>query len=125
MLPANPRFRARVVVRVDWEREEVLGVIATGQVSEDGVALEDGQVVVVVVHNGRDAAVGVNGGEPWLLLDVLRDVYALERVVKTICLLELLEQDAGFVAIGGACSARKNLLSVMMIPKGRELVHEH
>jgi hypothetical protein len=59
-----------------------------------------------VVHNGRDAAIGVDGSEPRLLLDVLRDVDALVRVLKPIRLLELLEQDAGLDAIGCACLAR-------------------
>lgn len=103
VLPANPRFGTCVVVRIDWEREEVLGIIATRQVSEDGVALEHGQVVVVMVHNGGDAAVGVDGREPWFLLDVLRDVDALERVLEPVCLLELLQQDVSLVAVGGAC----------------------
>lgn len=106
VLPADPRVGACVVVRVNGEGKEVLGVIAPCQVPEDGVALEDGQVVVVVVHNGRDAAIGVDGSEPRLLLDVLRDVDALVRVLKPIRLLELLEQDAGLDAIGCACLAR-------------------
>jgi ketosteroid isomerase-like protein len=70
VLPADPRLGAGVVVAVDGEREEVLGVVAPGEVAQDGVALEDGEVAVVVVEEGRDAAVGVDGGEPGLLLDV-------------------------------------------------------
>lgn len=81
----------------------MLGIITTRQVSENGVALEHGQVVVVMVHNGGDTAVGVDGREPWFLLDVLRDVDALEGVLEPVCLLELLQQDVSLVAVGGAC----------------------
>lgn len=56
-----------------------------------------------MVHNGGDAAVGVDGREPWFLLDVLRDVDALEGVFEPVCLLELLQQDVSLVAVGGAC----------------------
>lgn len=102
MLPANPRLGARVVVLVDGKRELVLGVILARQVSEDGVSLKHGEVVVVVVHNGRDAAVGVDGGKPGLLLDVLPDVDALPCVLEAVRLLELLEEDAGLEAVGRA-----------------------
>lgn len=103
VLEADPRFRTRVVVGVDGEREEVLGVIAARQVPEDGVALEDGEVVVVMVHKGGDAAVGVDGREPRLLLHVGADVAALPCVLETVCLFELLQQDASLDAVGGAC----------------------
>ncbi|OAQ92331.1 hypothetical protein VFPFJ_04071 [Purpureocillium lilacinum] len=99
----DPRLGTGVVVVVDGKAEAALRVIPARQVSEDGVALEHGEAAVVVVHNGGDAAVGVHGREPRLLLHVLANVDALRRVLQAVRLLELLEQDAGLVAVWRAC----------------------
>lgn len=78
-------------------------VVVARQVRQDGEALEDGEVAAVVVHNGRDAAVGAQGREPGLLLRVLHNVDGLPGVFETVCLLELFEHDGRLVAIGRAC----------------------
>jgi hypothetical protein len=81
VLPADPGLGAGVVVRVYGEGELVFRVVLAGEVAEDGVALKDVEVVVVVVDNGGDAAVGVDGDEPRLLLDVGANVDGLVGVV--------------------------------------------
>lgn len=110
VLEADPRLGPRVVVRVDGPGEEVLGVVATRQVSQDGVALKDGQALVVVVDNGGDAAVGVDGREPGLLLHVCANVAALPCILEAVCLFELLQQDAGLDAVGGACPGQRQVM---------------
>ena len=57
-----------------------------------------------MVDDGGDAAVGVDGDEPGLLLDVLADVDGLPGVLQTVGLLELLEDDGRLVAVGCACA---------------------
>ena len=102
MLPSNPAFSNSVVIAVDVKAELVVHVVLPAQVAEDGIPFEDGEVVVVVVYDGGDAAVGVDGCEPWFFLDVLANVDGLHGVREVVGLLELLEQDGGFVAVGGA-----------------------
>lgn len=105
MLPADPLLRDGVVVRLVGEAELVLRVVVLGQVGQDGGALEDGEVVPVVVDDGGDAAVGVDPGEPFLLLRALGDVDGLvgdPGGLVPVGLPELLEEDADLVAVGGA-----------------------
>lgn len=106
MLPANPRLGSGVVVVVQGKGELVLSVIATSEVAQNGIALKDAQAVIVVVNQGGDAAIGVHGDEPRLLLDVLADVNGLPSVLQAVRVLELLEQDRGLVAVGRACAAQ-------------------
>lgn len=84
------------------EAEAAVRVVAAREVGQDGAALEDGEVGVVVVDNGGDAAVGVDVGELGLLLDVLAYIDGLGRILQPVSLLELLEQDADLEAFGGA-----------------------
>lgn len=102
MLPRDPLLGDRVIVRVDGEAELVLRVVVARQVEEDGETLEDGEVMAVVVDNGGDAAIGVDGGEPRLLLGVLGDVDGLEGELGAVSLLELLQENADLDAIGGS-----------------------
>lgn len=103
VLPPDPGLCAGVVVRVGGEGEAVVRVVAAGEVGEDGAALEDVEAVVVVVDDGRDAAVGVGrGGEPGLLLDVCADVDGVGGVGQAVEVFELLEEDAGLPAVGCA-----------------------
>ena len=55
-----------------------------------------------MVDDGGDAAVGVDGRVPGLFLDILGDINALPDVLQPVGFLELLEDDGGFVAVGGA-----------------------
>lgn len=100
MLPGHPLLADGVVVRVDGEAEPVLRVVVARQVGQDGEPLEDGEAAAVVVDDGGDAAVGVEGRVPRLLLRVLVDVDRLDRVVLAVGLLELLEEDGDLVAVG-------------------------
>jgi len=100
VLPADPGLALVVLVGADGEGQAVLRVVAAGEVAEDGVALEDGGAAAVVVHDGGDAAVGVDGRIPRLLLDVLADVDGLPYILEPVGLLELLECDRGLVAVG-------------------------
>lgn len=104
VLPSNPRLGAGVVIVVNVEGELVLGIVLPGQVAQNSITLEDGEVAVVVVNQDRDAAVGVEGSEPRLLLDVLADVDGLHGVVLAVGVPQLLEEDGGFDAVGGAPS---------------------
>lgn len=104
VLPAHPLLADRVVVAVDGKAQLVLRVVVARQVRQDGDAFEDGKVAAVVVHNGRDAAVGAQGREPGLLLCVFHDVNGLPGVLKAVRLFELLEQDGCLVTIRRACS---------------------
>ena len=104
MLPSNPRLGAGVVIVVNLEGELVLRIVLPGQVAQNSIALEHGEVAVVMVDQDRDAAVGVEGSEPRLLLDVLADVDGLHGVVLAIGVPQLLEEDGGFDAVGGAPS---------------------
>ena len=109
MLPRDPLLGDRVIVRVDGEAELVLRVVVARQVEEDGETLEDGEVMAVVVDNGGDAAIGVDGDEPRLLLGVLGDVDGLERELGAVGLLELLQEDADLDAVGGSCKSESAL----------------
>lgn len=102
MLPSHPLFGDRVVVRLDGEAEAVLRVVVAGEVAQDGEPLKDGEAAAVVVDDGRDAAVGVEGRVPGLLLRVLGDVDGLVGVRGAVGFLELLEEDRGLDAVGGA-----------------------
>jgi hypothetical protein len=102
VLPGHPLLGDRVVVRVDREAELVLWVVVPRQVAQDGEPLEDGEGAAVVVDDGGDAAVGVEGRVPGLFLGVFADVDALGRVGLVVGFLELFEEDGGFDAVGGA-----------------------
>lgn len=84
VLPADPGLGAGVVIALDVEGELVVRVVAAGEVGEDGAALEDGEAAVIVVDDGGNAAVGVEGDEPGLLLDVLRYVDGLGGVGEVV-----------------------------------------
>lgn len=93
MLPGHPLLGDRVVVRLDGEAEAVLRVVVAGEIGQDGEPLKDGETTSVVVDDGRDAAVGVEGRVPGLLLRVLGDVDGLVGVGGAVGVLELLEED--------------------------------
>jgi hypothetical protein len=80
----------------------VVRVVVPRQVAQDGEPLEDGEGAAVVVDDGGDAAVGVEGRVPGLFLGVFADVDALGRVGLVEGILELFEEDGGFDAVGGA-----------------------
>lgn len=57
------------------------------------------QIAIVMVDENRNAAIGSVLREPWLLLNVLANVDALEDVVGlAIRLFQLFEDNGGFVA---------------------------
>jgi hypothetical protein len=87
MLPTDPALGKGVVVVIRREREAVLRIVAPGQVAEDGVPLEHGQITIVVVDEDGNAAVGVLRREPRLLLDILADVDPLPCVLQAVGLL--------------------------------------
>jgi hypothetical protein len=70
-----------------------------------------------------DAAIGTKLGKPLLLLNVLRDVDALPRKVLAVCLLEFLEDDVSFPAIG--CAPCEKLDALVGLQAGRSLVVGH
>lgn len=102
MLPRHPLLGDRVIVGFDGEAELVLRVVVPGEVAQDGQPLEDGEGGAVVVDDGGDAAVGVEGGVPGLFLRVLADVDGLDCVGLVVGRFELFEEDGGFDAVGGA-----------------------
>lgn len=104
MLPADPLLGFAVLVAVDGEAELVIRVVVASEVKEDGDALENGETAAVMVDDGGDAAVRVQGRVPWLLLRALADIDGLPGVVEAVGVPELLEEDGGFVAIWGALS---------------------
>ena len=102
MLPGDPLLLDRVLVRVGRGAEPVVRVVVPREVGQDGEPLEHGEAAAVVIDNRGDAAVGVEGGVPGLLLGVFGDVDGLEGVGGAVGFFELLEEDGGFVAVGGA-----------------------
>ena len=103
VLPADPSFGTGVVVALDIKRELLVRVILPSQVRQDCVALKDSEAIVVVVYNGRNASIGVDGSEPGLLLNILANVDALGRILQAVRILELLEKDRGFISVGCCC----------------------
>lgn len=80
----------------------MLSVVLARQIAENGAALENGKLLVVMIYDDRDAAVGVERSEPWLLLDVLHDVDALNDEWEAVSLLQFLQDNASLVAIWSA-----------------------
>lgn len=72
MLPRNPLLAQRKL-RVRSERQLMLRVEVTRQIRQDSHALLDAEVVLVVVDEDGDAAVGAVLGEPGLFLEELSD----------------------------------------------------
>jgi len=54
------------------------------EIQQNGSGLEDCKVITSVVHDNRDAAIGIELDEPGLLLDVLGDVDGLDTEVDTV-----------------------------------------
>jgi hypothetical protein len=127
VLPGDPLLGDGIVVRVDGEAELVLGVVVAGEVLQNGESFEDGKAAAVVVDDGGDAAVGVEGRVPRLFLGVFADVDGLDRVLLAVGFLELFEEDGDFPAVGGSCNARvsgrsgRDCRSQMQLTKGQEL----
>lgn len=71
-------------------------------IAQDGQALEDCEIVAVVVDDGRNSPVRRDFREPGLFLDILADVDPLVDVVFAIGGFELFEQDVDFVAVRGS-----------------------
>lgn len=104
VLPSHPLLRNLVLVALVAKAELVLGVVMLGQVVEDGGALEHGKAAPVMVDDGGDASVGVDGGEPGLLLGVFHDVYCLVGHFGEsggVEGLQFRDEDAGFEPVGG------------------------
>lgn len=79
-----------------------------------------GKAALIVVYDHRDAPIGPKLCEPILLLDVLANVDALPCIICSVCFLELLQDDAGFPAIG--CTEREQLNALVGLQSGRSLV---
>lgn len=79
-----------------------------GDVIQNRQPLEDGEVVPLVVDDGWDAPVWVDGCEPGLFLGVFHDVDGLvgdfwdRRGGGAIEVFELFEKDGDFVPVGRA-----------------------
>jgi hypothetical protein len=86
MLPCHPLFANRLIERI-FKPEPVLRIVLPRQVCEDGKAFHDGEAALVVINNDRNAAIGAEFGEPFLLLYILTNIDALENVFFAICLL--------------------------------------
>ena len=98
MLPCNPLL-ALGQLGVVRKAQLVLWVVFASEIGQDGGALHDGELAVVVVDKHRNAAIGAEVGEPLLLLNVLHDGDGLEDIVwLAVGLLQFLEDNGGFVA---------------------------
>ena len=75
-LPEEPALGLVVLLAALRVRDLVVFIVALDKVLHDGARLEqrDGRAVLELVGQSRDAAVGVDLEEPWLLLDVFGDV---------------------------------------------------
>lgn len=101
MLPCNPLLASAQIVGIR-ERELVFWVVVPGEICEDGSSLEDRKVIAVMVHNGGNSSIGRVLCEPRLLLNVLADVDTLPDVVLAVRSLQFLEDNRGFVSVGGS-----------------------
>lgn len=90
MRPGEPYLQIGVFIRVKVKGEELLGIVFAHEVGRDGGAFEDDAAVVVVVDDDGDAAVGVEGGEPGVFLDVFADVDGLAGVLEAVFPFEFL-----------------------------------
>lgn len=88
MRPGQPHIQIGVFIRVKVKGKELIGVVFAYEVGRDGGAFEDGAVVVIVVNDGGDPSVGVDGGEPGVFLDVVADVDGLAGILKIVFPLE-------------------------------------
>jgi len=69
------------------------------EVLQDGLALHNGELAVVMIDEHGDTAVGPQVGEPLLFLDVLHYADALEDIVGfPVGLFDLFKDDGRFVA---------------------------
>ena len=80
-------------------RDFVLCVVTLNEILHDAARLEqvDGLAIGELVGQSRNAAVGVDGKEPVLLLSVLADIDLLNLVGKTTILSEMLRRTLQFV----------------------------
>lgn len=105
MLPSHPLLRNLVLITLVRKTQLVLRVVMFGDVIQYRQPLEDGEVVPVMVDDGRDAPVRVDGSEPGLFLGVFHDVYGLvgdfrdRRGGVAIEVLELFEKHGDFVSV--------------------------
>jgi len=76
------------------------------EIRQDGSTLKDGEIIAVVVNNGRDPPIRTDFSEPRLFLNILHNVDALKCIILAIGLLQLLEQNGSFVAIGSSESEK-------------------
>jgi hypothetical protein len=81
------------------------------------------KAALVVIHNDGNATVRAELREPLLLLDVLRNVDGLPCVVLAIGLLQFLENNAGFPAIG--CAECEELDALVGFQASWSLVVRH
>lgn len=79
MLPRNPLL-AEGKLWVLGEAELMLGIEMSCNVRQNGSTFHDTQVAIVVIDEDWNATIGPVLCEPWLFLDVLADVDALETV---------------------------------------------
>ena len=75
-------------------RDLVLGVVTLNEILHDASRLEqvDGLAIGELVGQGRNAAIGVDGEEPVLLLRVLGNIDLLNLVGKTTALSKMLRR---------------------------------
>ncbi len=92
MLPSHPLLRQAYVIRI-LERDLVLWVIMSCQVTQDSRSLKNGEVFAVVVNDDWDTSIGTVFREPGLFLDVLHDINTLPGVVFAVRGFELFEND--------------------------------
>lgn len=120
MLETNPALGNGIIVIRRIKRKHMLRIIFTCQIGENCGTLKDGKILVIVVDNGGNATVGVDGGKPWLFLCIQANVDALECVLQSIFSLELLQNDGSFMTIGGSCK-RRGLLAVVVFARHAEM----
>jgi hypothetical protein len=120
-LPHEPADTLPMILRPIGIRHFVIFIISSDQVLEDGTTLEylDLTATFIFVSNGRDATVGVDVKEPWLLLLMLAEVQSDDldgTLVMETCLrlrifylvleTQFLQGDGYFEPVGGSLSVK-------------------
>ena len=92
MLPRNPLLASTQIIRIR-EREPVLWVVVSRKIRQDRRALEDREVIAVMIDNGWDSAIGGELREPGLFLDVLHNIDSLPDILLAICSFQFLKDN--------------------------------
>jgi len=80
----------------------------SGKICEDCSALEDGEIIAIVVNNGGDSTIWREFREPRFFLNVLADIDTLPHVVLAICCLQLLQNNRSLVSVRSSPSQQLN-----------------